>query len=235
MFLLGHLVAGLAIGTLLYLYFHDPILIAASAIGSILPDLIDKPIGLVLFASTIGYGRLFTHSLLFSIIILIIGIVIWWRFRSFVGIALYLGILSHQLLDSMWLEPVNWYYPLFGQFSKPAWTTEDDLSILSIGVKDLTSPSEWLFALAVILLLIQVLHVDDRLRQKRLFVVILFALTSILAICGIIVLYCGGANIFCSLTGWKGSLNNIFAGVLLTGVAIVIMATHFMRQSPQSS
>jgi hypothetical protein len=36
------------------------------AIGAILPDLIDKPIGSIIFASIISNGRIIGHTLLFS-------------------------------------------------------------------------------------------------------------------------------------------------------------------------
>jgi hypothetical protein len=64
MLFFSHLLAGLTIGILLYWYFRDPILIVASAIGSILPDLIDKPAGILIFGSSIG-GRIYLHGLLF--------------------------------------------------------------------------------------------------------------------------------------------------------------------------
>lgn len=51
MLLFSHLLTGLIIGILLYWYFRDPVLIVASAIGSLLPDLIDKPIGIAVFAN----------------------------------------------------------------------------------------------------------------------------------------------------------------------------------------
>ena len=42
-------------------------------IGSILPDLIDKPIGEILLAGSLSHGKLFTHSLLFILILFLLG------------------------------------------------------------------------------------------------------------------------------------------------------------------
>ncbi len=35
-------------------------------IGSLLPDLIDKPLGIIIYSSTIANGRTIAHTLLFS-------------------------------------------------------------------------------------------------------------------------------------------------------------------------
>ncbi len=85
-------------------------------IGSVLPDLIDKPLGRVIFAEAIGSGRIIGHSLLFIFILLVIAVVIW-RYRgSIAGFGLSIGALVHQLLDSMWKLEAIWFYPLYGPF-----------------------------------------------------------------------------------------------------------------------
>ncbi len=43
------------------------------AIGALLPDLIDKPIGRVIFASTLANGRIIGHTLLFTLLIALTG------------------------------------------------------------------------------------------------------------------------------------------------------------------
>jgi len=44
------------------------------AIGVILPDLIDKPLGMVIFASTITTGRMIGHTFLFSLLLFLVGL-----------------------------------------------------------------------------------------------------------------------------------------------------------------
>lgn len=224
MFLLGHLVVGLIIGILLYWYFRDPVLIAASSIGSILPDLIDKPLGLFVFASAIG-GRIYIHGLLFFLIVFVIGVLIWVYFHSFAGIAIALGVLSHQLLDTMWRHPINWYYPLFGPFSPDQLTTQENPSnyFFNSIIRELTNPSEWLMAVAIVLILIQILRSLGLLRYERLVTGITLILTGILAVCGVAILYCGAAGLFCLLTGWKDPLNNILAGMVIICVVVVVV------------
>jgi hypothetical protein len=217
MLFFSHLLAGLTIGILLYWYFRDPILIVASAIGSILPDLIDKPAGILVFGSSIG-GRIYLHGLLFFFVVLVIGIAIWWYFHSFSGIALGLGILSHQLLDMMWKKPVNWYYPLLGPYTPVHYTSSFIKGLMS----ELTNPSEWLFGLVVILILFQVLLNRGFLRHKRLFTIISLVLTGFLALSGTFILYCGWVGSICFFTGWKNPLNNIIAGMVIICVVAVV-------------
>lgn len=223
MLLFSHLLTGLIIGILLYWYFRDPVLIVASAIGSLLPDLIDKPIGIAVFASAIG-SRIYFHGLLFFLVVLVIGITIWWYFRSFSGIALALGILSHQILDMMWKFPVNWYYPFLGPYLPVHYPNSFPVNFRMRLMVELTNPSEWVLGLVVILILIQLLLTRGTLRQKRIFFGISFLLTGILAVCGIFMLYCGGTGRFCFLTGWNDPLNNIIVGmVILCVVAVVVI------------
>lgn len=81
-------------------------------IGSVLPDLIDKP--LAIFISP-GMGRLLAHSLLFVVFLLIcsIGMRIW--FHTWKLLPLAVMTLVHQLMDQMYTLPQNWFYPFLGE------------------------------------------------------------------------------------------------------------------------
>nr|WP_321352387.1 metal-dependent hydrolase [uncultured Methanoregula sp.] len=116
MFFFFHLLTGIIIGFLIADILNDRRWVLPCAIGSVLPDIIDKPLGLVIFPTTIGDGRIFTHTLLIAIIILALGIFFWSRMQDPSVLALGIGILSHQVLDLMWLNPANWYYPFLGPF-----------------------------------------------------------------------------------------------------------------------
>ena len=83
-------------------------------IGSILPDIIDKPVGLILFRDTFQNGRIFSHTILFLLIITVIGFFLYRRYGITGGIALSLGTLMHLILDQMWLFSNNLLWPLFG-------------------------------------------------------------------------------------------------------------------------
>ena len=86
------------------------------AIGSILPDLIDKPIGGFFFRNEFHNSRLFGHTLLFSGILLVIGLFLMIKNKNRSNKIFLLGICSliHQGLDSMWLYPGILYWPLYG-------------------------------------------------------------------------------------------------------------------------
>ncbi len=83
-------------------------------LGSLLPDIIDKPIGLVLLAKSIGYGRIFCHSLLFLVVIAVSGLWLSHRHHQVWLFILALGTASHQLLDGMWAYPITLLWPLYG-------------------------------------------------------------------------------------------------------------------------
>jgi inner membrane protein len=116
MFFFFHLLTGIILGFLIADLLVDRRWILPCTIGSVLPDIIDKPLGLLLFPATIGDGRIFTHTLLIVILILSLGAFFWKTVKDPSVLALGVGILSHQLLDLMWLMPSNWYYPFLGPF-----------------------------------------------------------------------------------------------------------------------
>ena len=76
------------------------------AVGSLLPDLVDKPVGMILLP--LNNGRVFGHTLLFIFILLLIGL----RYRN----SLYLSFASflHLIEDGMWNEPETLFWPVFG-------------------------------------------------------------------------------------------------------------------------
>lgn len=141
-----HLFFGTGAGLLLREKFKIEYLLPICILGSILPDIIDKPLGYLIFPQ-IGDGRLIAHSLLgLIIIILITGLI----FRSvLMAGAIGLGVMMHQILDGMWNIPVNWFYPILGPF--PVFPQTD---YFAWGfMRELTTPSEYLFAAGILLLL----------------------------------------------------------------------------------
>lgn len=83
------------------------------AAASLIPDLIDKPIGRLLFRDEFDSGRLFGHTLLlnvafFSVLFFMRGK----RKRAFTLIPL--SSLLHLAEDGMWNHPRIFWWPLFG-------------------------------------------------------------------------------------------------------------------------
>ncbi len=83
-------------------------------LGSLLPDLIDKPIGIYLFPETFGSGRIFCHTLLFAIFLTLGGLCLLQRGGKTWLLALAFGVFVHLILDQMWLYPRTLLWPIFG-------------------------------------------------------------------------------------------------------------------------
>lgn len=96
--------------------FRDPnVDLRFLALGSILPDLLDKPIGTVLLAGTFESGQIFGHTLLFASVLMVAVLVGTsrgiWRRRL---MALAVGSLFHLILDGMWAVKETFLWPAFG-------------------------------------------------------------------------------------------------------------------------
>jgi inner membrane protein len=80
-------------------------------LGSILPDLIDKPLGVFILADELSNGRVFAHSLLF-VLLLLAAALVWWRTAGPVLSCLALGSAAHLILDRLWRDPETLFWPL---------------------------------------------------------------------------------------------------------------------------
>ena len=112
MFLLGHLGIGLGLAWLLSTRSSVRIDYRLILLGSILPDLIDKPLAFVLSLE----GRLWAHTFLFLFAILALSFVRSWRGLRLVGF----GVSTHLLLDRIWNQPAVVLYPAYGWTFAPA-------------------------------------------------------------------------------------------------------------------
>jgi membrane-bound metal-dependent hydrolase YbcI (DUF457 family) len=74
MYFFAHLFAGVVIGLVLALVSGRRILFWAAALGSILPDLLDKPIGLIVLRGSVDNGRIYFHSLIAVVAVILIGL-----------------------------------------------------------------------------------------------------------------------------------------------------------------
>ena len=83
-------------------------------IGSILPDIIDKPVGLYIFRETFSSGRIFSHTILFLVLVTIVGLILRRNSGKTWGLALSIGTFLHLMLDQMWQTPKTLFWPLFG-------------------------------------------------------------------------------------------------------------------------
>lgn len=215
MYIFFHLFAGLVIGFLIADLLHDRRWLLPCALGSVLPDFIDKPIGHILFADSIGYGRIYGHTLLFFLCVLIAGLILWKYRKTPVLVALATGILLHEILDLMWREPANWCYPFLGPFQGhlPA----DYMATLIS--EELSNPFEIAVALVLVAGVILSLAFRQNIRdhagyREILRGVLLLSSFSLLALGGIIL---GKAMVGQTLPipGWSMHEEYIIGGILL--------------------
>lgn len=83
-------------------------------VASLLPDIIDRPVGQLLFRDTFSSGRIFCHTLLFSILISLIGLYIYRSRGKLWLLVLSFGTFAHLIFDQMWLAPKTLLWPLYG-------------------------------------------------------------------------------------------------------------------------
>lgn len=227
MFLLCHLAAGIVLGILLAgVIGGRRVVVAACALGAVIPDLIDKPLGYIIFAGSIGYGRIYAHTLLFLVLASLVGLLIFWRFRSPVVLAGAVGVASHQILDTMWLYPKNWLYPILGPFRTG--TVGHDLG--SLIISELSEPSEWILLAAFIITALLSLNKEFRTelfdRAGPLLEKIRLPLGGVLMLLAGIMILSGIFSLQVIPTGLEKPGDIIICGLVLGGVGLVIMRIH---------
>ena len=83
-------------------------------LGALFPDVIDKPVGQVLWREEFSNGRIFSHTLVLALVLLGIGFLLYRR-GGYTGVlALSFGSFFHLILDGMWRFPVTVFWPLLG-------------------------------------------------------------------------------------------------------------------------
>lgn len=146
MYLLAHAMVGILIGIVLAAITGDRRMVALGAFGAVLPDLIDKPLGHIVLAGTVNYGRIYFHGLTILFLVLLAGLLIY-RYRGRIGLlAVAAGMASHQILDGMWRQPVEWFWPFLGPLPRHDYP-EDFLRDAIL--RELSQPGEWLFLLLI--------------------------------------------------------------------------------------
>ncbi len=117
MLIFHHLFLGLIVGIILAVLLSNKSAVLYGGIGAILPDLLDKPLGQILLVDTLNYGRIYAHTLILAVIMIIFGLAIWYKNRNrILLLCIGAGVLIHQLGDAMWNAPVNWFWPFHGPF-----------------------------------------------------------------------------------------------------------------------
>jgi membrane-bound metal-dependent hydrolase YbcI (DUF457 family) len=80
-------------------------------LGSLLSDIVDKPLGRIIFGEVIANGRIFLHTLLFLVMTILLGIFIYrWKHAQW-GFFIAFGVLMHFIMDAMWMDPITLFWP----------------------------------------------------------------------------------------------------------------------------
>lgn len=103
-----------AVGGRLLKHFFKRLDYRVLLLGSILPDLTDKPAAFLFRDTFLGASRLYGHTLLFSSLLVLLGLYLWKRYSIPGGLVLALGAVFHQLLDGLWDSPATMLWPLLG-------------------------------------------------------------------------------------------------------------------------
>jgi membrane-bound metal-dependent hydrolase YbcI (DUF457 family) len=157
MFFFFHLLIGFILGLFLGELLQDRRWVLPAAIGAVIPDLIDKPLGYVVFSAVINNGRIFFHSLLLLAVVFCVGILVCMRMHAPWGLSAAFGMLSHHMLDVMWLQPTTWFYPFLGSFLR----APNSRNIFTLLMNELTNPFEWIL-LSVVVFLFFIYHRWDQ-------------------------------------------------------------------------
>lgn len=222
MFIFAHVFAGALLGLVFWHLTNDRRAIVVCIAGSVIPDLIDKSLGL-LFPAVLGGGRTVFHSLSIFLVVLIITLMFVRSSLRLLGVGIAGAILLHQVFDEMWNEPANWFYPLLGPFQG---TMIPDYLITFFWF-EITNPTEWLFMFGSVVIvvkayqcmtLIPVPFLSDRIKTG--------AYTFIVVAFGGIGLYLVAAGLMnpadTVITPFYNQMTNVTAGLLALSGAVIM-------------
>ncbi len=95
-------------------------------LGSLLPDIIDKPLGFWLLPEVVNYStRSVGHTLVFNVGLLAVALLFLGLTHSYRPFILAVASSSHLILDAMWQVPSRLLWPIYG-WSFPLGTTTLD-------------------------------------------------------------------------------------------------------------
>ncbi len=128
--------------------------------GALLPDVVDKTVGQVLFRPYFQNGRIFTHTVTLTLLALLAGAWSWRRHGDERLLLLGCGMAGHLVLDRIWMEPTTALWPSLGPFVR-----HPSLGTLMEQIREhLSDPFFWsgeLSGAALLVLALRLLGVND--------------------------------------------------------------------------
>jgi membrane-bound metal-dependent hydrolase YbcI (DUF457 family) len=228
MFFFFHLFTGVVLGLLIGDLLSDNRWIVPCIVGAVIPDIVDKPLNFILVPAVNGNGRFLFHNLLVLLILMAIGLLLWNYYSSPIILSLDIGILSHQILDSMWTDPVRWLYPLLGPYLKN-FTAPPDFIFTLLG-SDLFNPSEWiiivLLGLCVLLYVKYRKNIAENPKTGAILKACLLLCALVCCMLGGIAIGRGLARQPLAFTGYTNPLEYIMGGIVIVLAAYVSWRLH---------
>ena len=228
MFLLFHLLTGILLGYLLADRLGTRAVVLPCMLGALLPDLVDKPLGVLVLGGALGGGRIFLHTLLFLLVLVLAGALVYRRSGRPALLAVGVGAASHQVLDLMWTTPRAWLYPFLG----PSAPVEVDGWFLRELLLELADPLEWVSGAALVLLLLPVLAPSMTsafaARHGRLLRILALGAGLPIAVLGLLLVGGGALWHLSGLTGWRVEAA---WNTMLTGAVFLLAAYAAYRLS----
>jgi hypothetical protein len=148
MLIFAHIFAGALLGLGFWHLTNDRRAIPVCIAASLLPDLVDKSLGL-LFPSVFGGGRTVFHALMIVGVVLLCMLLFVRSRVVLLGACVAGALLLHQIFDEMWNLPANWFYPFLGPF-------QGQMIPEYIGTYfwlEISNPSEWMFMIGTVAIL----------------------------------------------------------------------------------
>ncbi|MFC2051628.1 metal-dependent hydrolase [Chloroflexota bacterium] len=99
-------------------------------IASLLPDIIDKPVGIYFLKEVISNVRIICHTLIFLILITAVGFYLYKRHSQTSLLGVSFGVFTHLVFDQMWLAPRTLFWPIYGITSDKSGTTDWIINML---------------------------------------------------------------------------------------------------------
>lgn len=172
MLLFAHLCIGAIAGLFFARLTGHRYMVLIGMIGCILPDLVDKPLGLISPGGFPGHEALILHTLPALTILCLAGILAYRFLRPPLPAAMALLVLAvalHQAMDLVWVSPVRWLFPFLGPLHRsslyliPSFTGDAGGRVIWIPAgfigqevaAELFSQSEWIFAAVLVLILLE--------------------------------------------------------------------------------
>lgn len=149
--------------------FRDPkVDVRMLALGAVLPDLIDLPLGTLILSDRYSSGELWAHTLLAPSVLTVVVLLATRRGSRRRGwMALVVGWFFHLLLDGMWASTVVFLWPVAGlEFPRgpdPYWS--------GVLERALTDPFRWLSeigGLCYLIVLARRLHLREPAKRAQL-------------------------------------------------------------------